>query len=418
MQEINFDSQDIIKSEIESPNRKKRFSKFRSWYNNLSHNQKYVFWISSIIIIVFILGVVSILIILFRPNSAQVQANNNISKISLYQKIKLPPTPKKVVDPLDGEYVSPSVLNRPPLAVMIENSLSARPQSGLNEADLVYEAQVEGDITRFMAVYLQNTPNLIGPIRSARLYYISWAQGLGAIYTHWGGNIYALQDLQNNNIPNINALTMGSSGTSCSAATFVFCRLDTRYAPHNGYGNTQSIWSLAQSQGLYSSLTLGKNETPYTFTNTPKQSQLGGNNSSISIYFDNGVTPYAVNWVYNKTNNNYERYNGGVLQTDSLTQQPLVTKNVVIMDVGGYTESYPGEGTTEPAAPIWILNTVSSGNAYIFNNGQETKATWTKTSNNSRITFTDSAGNPINFQRGQIWFEVIEPQTGSFTYTP
>ena len=417
MQEVNFDSKEIINSEINGTNKKKRFNKFRSWYNDLSHTQKYVFWISAIVITVFILGTVSLIIILFRPTS-QIKASDKVPKISLYKKTTIPPSSKKYLDPLDGEYVSQSVLNRPPLSVMIENSLSARPQSGLNKADLVYEAQVEGDITRFMAVYLKHTPNLIGPIRSARLYYISWAQGLGSIYTHWGGNIYALQLLQKQNIPNINALTMSSSGTSCSTANFIFCRFSTRYAPHNGYGNTANIWNLAQKQGLYSSLTLGKNETPYSFANTPAQSKLGTNGAAINIFFDNGVYPYSVNWVYNKANNNYERYNGGALQVDATTQQPITAKNVVVMYVTGYTESYPGEGTTEAAAPIWVLNTVSSGKAYVFNNGQETKATWTKSSTHSRMQFTNSNGNPIKFQRGRIWFEILEPQTGSFTYKP
>lgn len=417
MQEVNFDTKNIVESEINSEkNKRKRFKRFRNWYSSLSHNQRYVFWISSIVGIVLILGVLSLLIILFRPSSSDIKASNVKFK-PLYSKPKYTPA-KKYVDPLDGVYVnSKSVLDRPALSVMIENSLPARPQSGLSSADLVYEAQVEGDITRFMAVYLAHSPTMIGPIRSARLYYIAWAQGLGSIYTHWGGNIYALEKLQKDNIPNINALTMASSGVSCSTPNFIFCRLDTRYAPHNGYGNTQEIWALAKQQGLYSSLTLGKNIVPYTFENTPKQSQLGPNGSNITIFFDQNVQPYSVNWVYNQSTNSYTRYNGGTEQIDANTQQPLTTKNVVVLYINGYTTSYPGEGTTEAAAPIWILQTTGSGNAYIFNNGKETKATWTKTSSTSRMTFTQSNGNPVQFQRGQIWFEVLEPQTGSFTYT-
>ncbi len=416
MQEVNFDSKELIESEI---NNKKKFKKLRNWYSSLSQNQKYTLWFSSIIILIILIGIISFLVIILRPNSAINASNTSIKTTPLYTKVKLPPQ-KKYTDPLDGVQLnSQTNLNRPALAVMIENSITARPQSGLNSADLVYEAQVEGSITRFMAVFLANTPSMIGPIRSARLYYISWAQGLGALYTHWGGNIYALEKLKTDNIPNIDAIfTPGSDQTCSNSVSIVFCRLDTRYAPHNGYGNTQNIWNLGQQQGLFSNLTLGKNITPYQFSNTPKTKDLGKSGSSINIFFDQGVIPYDVSWIYNQSTNSYTRYNGGSKQYDALTNQPLTAKNVVVLYVNGHTTSYPGEGTTEAAAPIWILNTVGSGNAYIFENGQEIQATWNKSSDNSRMMFTTQSGSPVTFQRGEIWFEVIEPQTGSFTYTP
>ncbi len=422
MQEINFDSQSLIENDIENPSPKKHkhFKRIRDWYTNLSQNQRYVFWISTIIILIIILGTISILVILFRANQQipKIQSSNT-NKIVKKVVAKTPP---KYVDPLDGTYVtSKSVLNKPPLAVMVENSTSARPQSGLDSADLVYEAQVEGAITRFMAVYLKNSPTSIGPVRSARLYYISWAQGLGAIYTHWGGNIYALEKLQSQNIPNLNGITTASSNNTCptsASITYTFCRSLQRYAPHNAYGNALGLWNLAKSDGFFPQLTLGKNETPYKFASTPKTSSLGVNGSSISIFFDQGVVPYDVQWIYSQANNNYIRYNGGTLQYDANTNQSLTAKNVVVLYVNGYTTSYPGEGTTEAAAPIWIMQTVGSGNAYIFNNGHETKATWIKTSNNSRMQFKDLNGNTITFQRGEIWFEILQSQTGSFTYTP
>lgn len=415
MEEINFDSSELINKEIQNPKKSKRFRKFRNWYDNLSKNQRYIFYLSVIVGMIILLGILSFLIILFRPSSAPTSPTVSAKTIKKSTKKSTP----KYIDPLDGSYITnQNVLQRPPLAVMIENSTSARPQSGLNSADLVYEAQVEGGITRFMAVFLKHTPSLIGPIRSARLYYIAWAQGIGAIYTHWGGNIYALEKLQSQNIPNINALVTSGSSTPCNTSlnNFIFCRLQSRYAPHNGYGNTANIWNLAKQQGLYSSLTLGKNENSYTFSGSTKN--LGNNGSTINVHFDHGDTPYDVAWVYNKTNNYYERYNGGSLQYDAATNQPINAKNVVVLYVNGHTSGYPGDGTTEPYSLIWLLNTTGSGKAYIFNNGQEIQGTWSKTSSQSRMIFQTSNGNPITFQRGRIWFEIIEPQTGSFSYVP
>ena len=416
MEEINFDSKDLIDREIQNPGKTKRFKKFRNWYSNLSKNQRYVFYLTLIVGIIIFLGILSFLIILFRPANATVAPTVSAKTT---KKSSNKNSSKKYVDPLDGSYLTNNnVLQRPPLAVMIENSTSARPQSGLNSADLVYEAQVEGGITRFMAVFLKHTPSLIGPIRSARLYYIAWAQGIGAIYTHWGGNIYALEKLQNQHIPNIDALYTSGSSTPCNTTlnNFIFCRLQTRYAPHNGYGNTANIWNLAKQQGLYSSLTLGKNENSYKFSGSTKN--LGANGSAINVHFDHGDLPYDVEWIYNKTNNNYERYNGGSLQYSATTNQPITAKNVVVIYMNGYTTSYPGDGTTEPYSLIWIMDTTGSGKAYIFNNGKEIQGTWSKTSSQSRMTFNTSNGTPVTFQRGRIWFEIIQPQTGSFSFTP
>ena len=128
--------------------------------------------------------------------------------------------------------------------------------------------------------------------------------------------------------------------------------------------------------------------------------------------------PYDVEWIYNKTNNNYERYNGGSLQYSATTNQPITAKNVVVIYMNGYTTSYPGDGTTEPYSLIWIMDTTGSGKAYIFNNGKEIQGTWSKTSSQSRMTFNTSNGTPVTFQRGRIWFEIIQPQTGSFSFTP
>src|SRR2546423_1699457 len=99
--------------------------------------------------------------------------------------------------PLSGEGVSREVANRRPIAVMIDNfSPDARPQTGLSRASLVFETLAEGGIPRFMAVFLEKDADTIGPVRSARLYFTSWASGLDAIYGHDGGSVDALQQLR------------------------------------------------------------------------------------------------------------------------------------------------------------------------------------------------------------------------------
>src|SRR5690606_24574017 len=115
------------------------------------------------------------------------------------------PEPKNVPNPLNGalytESEAKNFLNKRPLAVMVENHVEARPQAGLAEAEILYEAMAEGGITRFMALYQASSPEKITPVRSARLHFVDWAAEYDAAYAHWGGSNEALQFLRSNNRP-------------------------------------------------------------------------------------------------------------------------------------------------------------------------------------------------------------------------
>jgi hypothetical protein len=110
---------------------------------------------------------------------------------NLHPKLK----PKKIElyrAPLSGRMVEKEKTTRKPIAVVVENHPDARPQSGLNDAALVFETFAEGGITRFLAVFQENDVANIGPVRSARPYFVEWATSLKALFAHVGGNIDAL----------------------------------------------------------------------------------------------------------------------------------------------------------------------------------------------------------------------------------
>ncbi|TLN16169.1 DUF3048 domain-containing protein, partial [bacterium] len=113
------------------------------------------------------------------------------------------------VSPLTGELVPKEALARRPLAVMIENSPAARPQSGLDKADLVYEMLAEGAITRFMAVFLQGDAAILGPVRSARPYFITRALDYDAIYAYVGGSEAAKQMVRTERVAALDEFGVG-----------------------------------------------------------------------------------------------------------------------------------------------------------------------------------------------------------------
>ncbi len=142
------------------------------------------------------------------------------------------PQAGEVYSAINGKVIAESASEQRPLAVMIDNFYAARPQAGLNEADIVYEIYVEGLITRYMAVFQSELPKLIGPIRSARPYYLRLAMEYDAYYAHVGGSMQAMADLRAFKIADIDGLASGKE---------TFWRENHKEIPNNMYGSSQSL---------------------------------------------------------------------------------------------------------------------------------------------------------------------------------
>src|SRR5262245_56343791 len=154
------------------------------------------------------------------------------------------PTPVMVPAPLTGQLVTPAVARRHPMAVMIDDLRPARPQSGLSQADVVWQAPAEGGIPRYMAIFQTELPKAIGPVRSSRYYYITWAAEWRALYAHAGGSPQALDVLRRRGpgqyVYNADEFRWG---------TRYFHRIRTRFAPHNLYTEGSSLRKLADRLG-------------------------------------------------------------------------------------------------------------------------------------------------------------------------
>jgi hypothetical protein len=308
------------------------------------------------------------------------------------------PAPLYKENPLNGSLLEvgrfDQQMQRPPLAVMIENDPEARPQMGMHKADLVYEAVSEGGITRFMAVYWGHEADRIEAIRSARVYYIHWAAELGAVYVHWGqvedpGPVNVWPVLERLGMRTMNGIFQGEE---------VGYRDPNRYAPHNVYSNTGLLWNTSQSRGYAGPPTL----EPWKFKDdTPGQAGHAAA-PAIDVTFGSAGSPYAVRWDYDPTTNSYLRSMGGAPHTDGVTGERLTARNVVVQ----YAVLRPSG-----VKAYNIIDTVGTGTAVVFRDGVAVTGTWRKDTEAGRTRFYDSAGNEIQFNRGQTWIEVVPAES-------
>lgn len=305
--------------------------------------------------------------------------------------IKKPkPAPAVVYySPLTGEKVeTEAAMTQPTTAIMLENSPDARPQSGLKEAGIVYEAVAEGGITRFLAIYQQEKPELIGPVRSVRMYYVDWLAPYNASVAHVGGSAAALAEVRNGNYRDIDQFF--NSGT--------YWRATDRYAPHNVYTNFQKIDALNATKGYTSS-------TFTAFSRVDGKPSSAPDATSIAINISSPL--YNTTYAYDKTSNSYLRSLAGVPHLDREKGQ-IAPSVVVAMHVDmtlvledGYRES---------------ITTTGSGKATIFQNGTATEAVWSKADRASQIKFTDASGKDIPLVRGQTWIAAVPNGTGSVSW--
>lgn len=298
-----------------------------------------------------------------------------------------------------------------PLAVMIENHEDARPQSGISFADVTYEAVAEGGITRTMNVFYCQDAGIIGPVRSARTYFLDWASEYGnnPLYAHVGGAntpgpADALGQINDYGWGSYNDLNQFSIGFP------VFKRDETRAGhpvatEHTVYSTTSQLWEVGKERGLTN---VDKNGTPwnsdfvaYKFQDDPSSSSRGSA-QAVHLEFWQGYKQYFVDWTYDPSTNLYMRKNGGVVHIDRDTNKQLSAKNVIVMMM---EEDHANDGYTDNEHLLY--GDKGTGKAYIFMNGKETKGTWKKANRTSRTMLYDANGNEITFDRGKLWFEIL-----------
>ncbi len=306
-----------------------------------------------------------------------------VNATASHPRVKVPPKPTIVPSTLSGLPVDPSVNNTPVTGVMIENSIYARPQSGLGQAGVVFEAIAEGGITRFLALFQDTAPGSLGPIRSVRPYYEQWALGFDASLAHVGGSPEALADMKAWHVKDLDQFS--SSGS--------YTRISSRSAPHNVYTSVSRLNTLEAAKGFNTVNFKGFVRKKALPLKTPT-------NVNIDISISGPL--YAVHYSYDPKTNTYLRNEAGSphIDANSNTQiSPTVVIALVIpysLEADHYHSDY---------------GVIGSGQAYIFQDGGVTVGNWSKTSSATQITFTDQASKPIKLDPGQTWVTAISHST-------
>ena len=292
---------------------------------------------------------------------------------------------------LDGMLVDASSTHLLPLGVMVENSSDAWPLQGVAKADLVFEAPVEGSITRFFLVFdASSTVSEIGPVRSARPYFVDWADGLDAQYAHVGGSPDALAKIVS--LPSFRDLNEFWNG-------WVFWRSSRRAAPHNIYTSTDLLLQAAAKQEV----TVGSFHA-WTFTDPPTSTTPTVTTKRIPVPYD-GV--YEAEWIYDEASGEYVRHyapsgrqqQGAVVSDADGTS--VRVKNVVLMLTDAQVVDDIGRLRTR---------TTGRGKAWVFTAGGRREAEWFRTTG-EHIRFEGVDGTDIAFYRGKTWISVLTSPT-------
>lgn len=304
------------------------------------------------------------------------------------QKEEEPPAPTTVPSRLTGIQIEPELNDLPTTGVMIENSPDARPQSGLQEAGVVYEAISEGGITRFLALYLESKPGHIGPVRSVRPYYLDFLAPYDAPLAHAGGSAAALAQLRQQKFRDLEAFQNAST----------YQRVTNRYAPHNLYTNRDKLLALQKAKGW----------TKSTFTGFVRKAQEEPAEKPTAKAIDFRISSFLYNprFDYDAKTNSYLRTMAGKPHVDEKTGKRIAPKVVIALVTNHH---YRGIYS--------VYRVTGSGTAYIFQDGTVTKGTWEKRNRKDQYRFGDANGSPLGLNAGQTWLSFVS-SNDAVSYKP
>lgn len=270
--------------------------------------------------------------------------------------------------------------------VMIDNMVDARPQSGLDKADVVFEIEAEGGITRYMALFYNNAVEKVGPIRSARYYFAQLAKGLGGIYVHVGGSTDGYSSISQLKVNDIDGM---------KATAKQFYRTKDRKAPHNCYTTTDTLVEMAQKKGY--DLTAPKLPAyALTFDGEPLES------GRVTLTYSKGKAGYNVEYVWEEglgpDGGQYRRYMKGE-PAYTLEGEALVADTIFIMECDIKARN------TKPLTSS--VDVIGSGPAVCVVENRIIKGTWNKESAEAPLIFKDEAGNEMCRKFGRTWVQVV-----------
>jgi hypothetical protein len=323
--------------------------------------------------------------------------------------------------PLNGQMLTETHKKRwearRPMGIMIENHLDARPQSGLTSADVIYEFVAEGGITRFLTMFYCKDARYVGPVRSARMYFIEMVRAYGnnPLYVHVGGANHpgkadALGYLQKIKWAGYNDMNQFSVPFPIFARDYE--RNPGVATEHTMYSSTQKLWKYAADKRKLTQ----EDEDGVKWDENFKSWKFADGKPSttptapkISYDFWEGRGDYSVSWAYDAASNTYKRSQNGKPHEDKNNKKQLYAFNVVVVSM---VESPANDGY---AGGHLLYKTLGTGKAMVFQNGEAIEGTWKKPKEEDMIRFFDKKGDEIKLVRGLTWVSAI-PEGNEVTY--
>ena len=283
---------------------------------------------------------------------------------------------------------------------------SARPQSGLIYADIVFEVVDEYGITRYVAVYSSYDAEIVGPVRSARIYYAEIARSFDPIYAFWGTYPDAYKVIEELGLDYLSPLGDEYGNSSIVANTSSGWRDYSRsdITEHTAFMSTVKLREDAENLGY----SLEGGQSPLRFKIDAVDSERD-NINNIAINFSDQNT-YETYFEYNKEENVYYKYVAGIAHTDYETGRQIAVNNVIVMitDIEGPIDQYGH-------MIVRTTGTSDAGKAFFFMDGNVTEGTWERASAFDPFKYKDSDGNLVLFNRGSTWVAMIQ-DTERLTY--
>lgn len=276
-----------------------------------------------------------------------------------------------VEEPVEEVIEVVPIFERRPIAVMLDNHWDARPQMGFSEAKIIYEMQVEGTITRMMMLS-DATEGSIGPVRSARPYFVRAMQEWGSLYAHVGGSAEAISMLAGEGLQDMDQFFVGSDA---------YRRESHREMPHNMYADRKKLYEVAKNRGY---ITEYSKDFDYPLMRYSKEVKLekGEKKNKVSFtYSPEGLSEpyrYDLSFVYDEITKTYDKRYSDVVLVDERNDEPVRAKNVILQ----IAVQYPHADGSHV-----IIETVGEGKGYYMTDGKVVEITWKKESEYAPTNF-------------------------------
>lgn len=279
-------------------------------------------------------------------------------------------------------------------AVMLDNHDDARPQAQISKADIIYEYRVEGEFTRYMALFQSNFPENVGPVRSARPYFVQTAKEYNAIYAHWGGSVAGLEEVKKRNVVDLD-------GIALEGVVFHRNKNVGKRAPHNGYISLPELENYLVEKGV------DVNDNTASLNFYDKEANIEGLDvGEITLNFNNR---YKTNFIYDEATGKYKYIRQGQPVIDEATGQEFDTDNLVVLFQKGVVAG--------PKGTLKMAN-IGTGTGLLLQKGKLAPITWEKANEDARTILKYPDETEVKFYPGRTFFSIVDEEKDAVYQVP